>query len=379
MKYKVGYSKMGELIYDVFDELDVAIKDYNIKLKLDKDGVFDDRFVVGVWEEDENGIRTKIERFKKMTYKAAVIGCGRIGCGFDDDYERRNITYTHAGAYAKTDLIDFVAIADVEQYKIDRYSKKYNVRGYTDYKELLDIESPDIVSVSTRPDTHCEIIEACVAAGVRAIYCEKPIDNSLDKAKKIIDLCSKNKVLLTVNHQRRYGKFHQQLARAIQSGALGSIQQCTVYYTAGIANTGSHFIDLLRFYLGKEVKSVRGKHSINKSTNEFDPNIDGWIIFDGGITASIQPCANFGILEVIIVSLPDPLGAITDYSYEYMLGAIEHIIQHLENKNNIMETISTGHDALCALEVIHALIHSSNQNGESVSLPFRKHIEIQGR
>mgnify|MGYP005822206381 CR=1 FL=1 len=355
-----------------------------------------------------------------MKYKAAVIGCGRIGCGFDDDYERRNITYTHAGAYAKTDLIDFVAIADVEQYKIDRYSKKYNVRGYTDYKELLDIESPDIVSVSTRPDTHCEIIEACVAAGVRAIYCEKPIDNSLDKAKKIIGLCSKNKVLLTVNHQRRYGKFHQQLARAIQSGALGSIQQCTVYYTAGIANTGSHFIDLLRFYLGKEVKSVRGKHSINKSTNEFDPNIDGWIIFDGGITASIQPCANFGILEVIIVSdagrfvinmtapftsepfftyekvvanscfdgatklkkhlsLPDPLGAITDYSYEYMLGAIEHIIQHLENKNNIMETISTGHDALCALEVIHALIHSSNQNGESVSLPFGKHIEIQGR
>ena len=65
MKYRVGYYKMGKLFYDGFDDLDTAINDYHIKLKLDIDGIFDDRFVVGVYRENKKELTPVIERFKK--------------------------------------------------------------------------------------------------------------------------------------------------------------------------------------------------------------------------------------------------------------------------------------------------------------------------
>ena len=65
MKYKVAYYKMGELVYDNFDDLDIAKKDYDIKLKLDKDGIFDDRFVVGIYEQNKKELKLIVDRFKK--------------------------------------------------------------------------------------------------------------------------------------------------------------------------------------------------------------------------------------------------------------------------------------------------------------------------
>ena len=65
MKYKVGYYKMGELFYDDFNDLNTAKEDYNIKLKLDIDRIFDDRFVVGIYEENKKELKLIVDRFKK--------------------------------------------------------------------------------------------------------------------------------------------------------------------------------------------------------------------------------------------------------------------------------------------------------------------------
>ena len=56
---------MGELVYDNFDDLDIAKEDYDIKLKLDKDGIFDDRFVVGIYEQNKKELKLIVDRFKK--------------------------------------------------------------------------------------------------------------------------------------------------------------------------------------------------------------------------------------------------------------------------------------------------------------------------
>ena len=52
-QFKVVYAKLGKRVTDNFSTLDEAIQDYEIKLSIDKNQYFDDRFVIGV--EDENG------------------------------------------------------------------------------------------------------------------------------------------------------------------------------------------------------------------------------------------------------------------------------------------------------------------------------------
>ena len=56
---------MGKLTYDNFSNLEDAKKDYNIKLKLDKDGVFDDRFVVGIYQENKEDTKLLLDRFNR--------------------------------------------------------------------------------------------------------------------------------------------------------------------------------------------------------------------------------------------------------------------------------------------------------------------------
>lgn len=58
MSYHVVYSVMGEIRKDSFQDLESASADYREKARLDKLGVFDDRFVVGI--EDDNGVKIDV-------------------------------------------------------------------------------------------------------------------------------------------------------------------------------------------------------------------------------------------------------------------------------------------------------------------------------
>jgi len=74
-----------------------------------------------------------------------------------------------------------------------------------------------------------------------------------------------------------------------------------VYYGAGIANTGSHLFDILRFFFG-EVNSLKAKRSKNKSLFQSDPNLDVELKFKNGIKCILQSLdlKHYGICEMDI-------------------------------------------------------------------------------
>ena len=186
-----------------------------------------------------------------MIYKAGIIGCGRIGSEFDNDPKRRYVS-SHAGAYFRNPQTELTAVADLDRGKLDRCGEKWGIKSlYQDYIEMLEHERLDILSICTWNNTHLEITERAVRNGVKAIFCEKPIANTLDDAYKMVEICKKNGIILQIDHQRRFCEFHQNIKDFIDNGVIGRIQQVSFYYTAGIANTGSHMFDLLRFFFGE--------------------------------------------------------------------------------------------------------------------------------
>lgn len=202
----------------------------------------------------------------------AVIGCGRIGCGFDDNQNK--IIKTHAGAYFNNSQTNLVALCDLDKKKLKKYSKKYHIaKTYTNSEELFKNEKLDCVSICTMVDTHLDLVKLASKYNVKGIFLEKPITTNLKNAKRIIDICKKNKITLVVDHQRRFHPVYETVKKILKNKTIGDIQLVNVYYGAGIANTGSHMFDLLRMLFG-EVKSVGAKTSKNKSNNKFDPNLD---------------------------------------------------------------------------------------------------------
>ena len=234
-----------------------------------------------------------------MVYKCAIIGCGRIGCGFDDNSK---LIRTHAGAYYNNPKTVLNALCDIDKTKLSKYGKKYGVTNlYTDYKEMLRKEKPELISICTLVDTHHNIVSEAIKNSVRGIFLEKPVANSLSNAKKINNLCQKNNTALLIDYQRRFIPIYYRIKKWISSRKFGNIQNVTVYYGGGIANTGSHIFDMLYFLFG-DVKKINAKKSSNFSHNLYDPNLDIEIIFRNNITCFLRSIdvTNYGILEMDI-------------------------------------------------------------------------------
>ena len=116
-------------------------------------------------------------------YRAAIVGCGRIGCAFDDD-PRRGYVSTHAGAYKRTPGVELVALSDIDAARLHKYADKFEVCGrYIDFRDMLATERVDILSICTWAGTHRELVDAGVEAGVEAIFCEKPLATNLSDAR----------------------------------------------------------------------------------------------------------------------------------------------------------------------------------------------------
>ena len=334
-----------------------------------------------------------------MVFNAAVVGCGRIGCGFDDDPLRKNIS-THAGAYSNNSKTRLHALCDIDINKLSKYGEKYSVKNlFTNIDELLEKAKPDLISVCTLPDQHEEITIKAVKAGVKGIFCEKPISNSIDGAKRMIDVCDKNGVTLMIDHQRRFDPLFSSIKLALQQNLLGKIYQSTFYYTAGIHNTGTHMIDLMRYFFD-EVEWVRGQFSEIKSPNVSDPNVDGWLKFKNGTLSSIHSLdvKDYLLFEQDILGSKGRLRILdSGFKIEYyiisdsknfsgykelekknlpfkipenngpMVEGINHLVDCVENG---IKPVSSGYDGLMDLETIMALIKSAQDDSKKVYLPL---------
>ncbi len=319
-------------------------------------------------------------------FRAGLIGCGRIGCGFDDD-SKKKVIFTHASAYTRFKKTNLIALADIDSKKLLKYGEKFSVRNlYRNYKEMLSKEKIDILSICTPTKTHWPIVQYASKFPIRAIYCEKPISDNLKDAKKMIKLCQERKILLMVNHQRRFDPFYRELKQKIADGKIGRVQQANCYYTRGILNTGTHILDLFDFFFG-QIEWTKAVYSKNKSPFEDDPNLDGVIKFKNGPLVTIKACDDsyYLILEIDILGSKARIRLGKEFEYFQIasgknlleknelirvkippfkskysptssIHGVEHIINCLEGKE---KPVSSGDEAIKALETIKTMCLSA--------------------
>lgn len=202
--------------------------------------------------------------------KYALIGCGRIS--------------TNHMKAAVNNHLEIVGVCDILPKKMEEILEKHelkedaSIHRYTDYKELLEKEMPDLVSIATESGNHAEIALYCIDKGVHVII-EKPMAMSIDDANKIIELSEKKNVKVSACHQNRFNIAVQELRRAIESGRFGKISHGSIhvrwnrnhgYYDqaswrgtwaedgGALMNQCIHGIDLLRWMMGDEVEEVYG-------------------------------------------------------------------------------------------------------------------------
>ena len=84
-----------------------------------------------------------------------------------------------------------------ETYAADRSKGTYHgCTVYNDYRELIDKEQPDILSITTRPEQHAEHMIYGANHGVKGMYAEKPLCCSLVETDAIREAFERNGVFL---------------------------------------------------------------------------------------------------------------------------------------------------------------------------------------
>lgn len=337
--------------------------------------------------------------------RCAVIGCGRIGCSFDD-FKFGKIPRTHAGCYIKHSKTELVALCDIDKKKLEKYGKKFNVKNlYQNFSTMFKHEDLDCISICTLANSHLEIIREAQKYNIKNIFIEKPFSNSLPNAQKIIDICKKNNILLLVDHQRRFSPFYIQLKKLIQE-KLGNIQTITIHYGSGIANTGSHIFDLLLYLFG-EISSVQCICGKNISQNINDPNLDCVLEFKKKFSANLISLnlKYYGVLEMNVYGtlgsmkidlISDKLTyfiptSVNKLAYSSLIKAkkminssphsslyygIDNMINSIEKKKKPLSTEIEGYQSL---ELIIASLLSSRKHGRKISLPVKSNYILHSK
>jgi len=162
------------------------------------------------------------------------------------------MSHGHVHAYREVAGMEIVAAAEIVPDKLEKYRQEMGIpHGYTDYREMLEKEHLDFVSVVTWPPTHAEMVIEAARAGVRGILCEKPMTLSLEDADRMLDACNNAGAMLVVNHQRRFAAPYVTARNVIAQGAIGEvIQMETFLYGSDLLTDATHVVDLFRFYAG---------------------------------------------------------------------------------------------------------------------------------
>jgi len=193
--------------------------------------------------------------------RVAVVGTGLFG-------ER------HLQAYSSYHRARLIAACDLNPNRVQAMASKYDVpNAYTDYRDMLDNDEVDAVSIATPDHLHREVAIACAQAG-KHILVEKPLATTVEDARAISDAAAEAGVTLMVDFHNRLNPPFINIKSSLESGELGDV----IHVYARLSNTinvpmkmlswstkssalwflGSHTIDLVRWLLNDNPVTVFG-------------------------------------------------------------------------------------------------------------------------
>lgn len=133
------------------------------------------------------------------------------------------------------------AICDLMTDRAQQLADQFNIpRVYSDWREMIDKEQPDIVSVCLPNSAHRGVTLAALEAGAH-VLCEKPLATNVAEAHEMFDAARKaGKILMAAQHLR-FEAGARTIKRIIDGGALGEIYhtEASVLRRLGIPTWGS--------------------------------------------------------------------------------------------------------------------------------------------
>jgi len=140
--------------------------------------------------------------------RIAIIGCGKVAD-------------QHAHAIHRVPECEIVALCDQEPLMAQQLGERFRIPAcFSDAKEMLQATSPDVVHITTPPQSHYSLAKQCLESGSH-VYLEKPFTITADQAESLIHLAEDQELRITVGHNYQFTLEMMEMRRLISGGYLG--------------------------------------------------------------------------------------------------------------------------------------------------------------
>jgi predicted dehydrogenase len=140
--------------------------------------------------------------------RACIVGCGKIADA-------------HAWAIGLVPDAELVAVCDREELMARQLAERFGVKGiFKDVPSMLDSARPDVVHITTPPQSHFDIAKDCLTAGSH-VYIEKPFTLNSREAEELCGLAEMKGLKLTVGNDEQFSPAAIKMRDLVRQGYLG--------------------------------------------------------------------------------------------------------------------------------------------------------------
>lgn len=305
--------------------------------------------------------------------------------------------YSYCSALKKLQEVQLTAIYDDNEERGKRASKLFGATYYDDLDKFLK-EELNAVVICSENSKHRYFVEQAAKAQ-KHILCEKPIATTIEDAKAMIDICEENRVILQIAFPVRFLEPIVQLKQMVEEKRFGEILAIRTtnrgqnpggwfiekQYSGGgaVIDHTVHMVDIMRWYLGKEIIEVYAQVDTIFGANGIDDAGLLTLTFENGVVASHDaswsrnknfPTWGDVTIEVIgtkghavVDAFKEHIEVYSDqgktlsyefYGYDMDFGLIQDFVQCVREGR---KPSITGFDGLKAVEVALAAYESANK------------------
>ena len=313
---------------------------------------------------------------------------------------------THLSGMARIPELRVVAGCDISPEARERFVERWSgtwpdLLVFDDYNAMLRDVPLDIVAVATPDHLHAPVVQAAAAAGVKAIFCEKPISTHTDEIDEMLSAIEGNGIVVNVNHTRRWNPTWVAAREALRAGRIGDL--VTIIGKIGgeramLWRNDSHVIDIMNYFANANPVWVIGEleaahanygtryHGDGGRDAKLEPAANAFWAYDSGVRAFLSGMKT--AVPILEVELVGTTGAITvgdsqawlreltdegvktcpivpSYSMVGMQAAVVDLITSLENGS---EPQSPPREARKAVAIIEGILESQANGNNRVDI-----------
>jgi predicted dehydrogenase len=313
-----------------------------------------------------------------------IIGLGQIGLEYDLSLDPEKTVYTHARAFSIHSAFELIGAVDPVKKQCDLFKQHYALPAYPTIASALQAQKASVIVIASPTAQHSLTLKEVLALSPpKLILCEKPLAYDLVEARKMVEACQSTGVKLLVNYMRRADPGAIEIKARIESGQIAEPIKGVVWYSKGFLHNGSHFFNLLEFWLGSFIKAKI--LDTGRLWEDQDPEPDVQVEFERGkvvFIAAWEEAFSHYTIELLSTSgrlryeqggesitwqstYADPSFAgyeilqnepelVTNGMNRYQLHVADELANALADKPH---TLSTGKQSLATLEAMYQIIN----------------------